>query len=1083
MERHWFVARGKQKLGPFSTDQLMQMASDGQLQPQEMVLREGEPRWMEAAAVEGLFDEVVEPVTPPVEQEPKPRPPARPPDTSRPFWLNSPMLVSVGVCVLTMVIVLVLVLSGGRSTNDSTANGGKPAGDKKGKETTSSGLNLSYISADFSAAVVLHPQRMLKTPLVAALAKEASFFGLGQDAPFDPHKLEQVIVVIEPLSESASPDPKLTKEDLTDRWKEYRSDKGRFAARFPASPKVTSMKIPEGLEGSSVVEQEGSRFEVAYRDLDQLIAADPKFFFDKAIEPFALKSKSKKDIKLDGHPGIELEGEMVEGPAGKALALRCYMVKERFYIVTAIAPKKAAAQARDFVASFKLLDKRGTKKDPDETRKDKADPKGEKYVVRKAVRHDAAAQKKTRAQLEAWLKANNSFGPDDRMVGDLLKDFDKDIRDGRAFILKLGTGLVKSKQQTWLTGRGGSFASFPLSGEQVKEKLAEKGSLFNRTATQPELLGLQPEVELSAPKIDKAEKLDGDQPVTGSVAYKRLKAEKGNFVLRFTYLVKDSVISAYHPLGTEIPAAQGKFIFSADSINLPDKKFTGPVIVFIEVCTYADPLKGETGVVVSNPVILLVHVAATPPKEKEEEIAYRTEEQDSPPEPANGAMPFRAGFILRFAEVVDGKQVLSKVLAGAQSTTFQGKSYLKSMSRKVDGVPLAGHVADERTLLLAPEPMLRKMLAAKDVKSPLIERLRKIDGKDDATLVLVMEPLRTLLAPFAATVKGSLPPELTGLTTLPDRLTSATVLLNLSGDPLLKINLEGTSEESAGEIDKLVFSSMRWVLKVYPELRDDLAPRVPAELFQQFFAVADQLYGGVEVVKQGRHVVLSLKRPEGFGGELDRDLIASSGFNDAKGMNSNPLPNSPFALGVKNCPCGVGEPGWAGPWGAAPTIEYQKAEVAEGDGAAHVVGTTNFSRQLAQAQTGRFQVEQYLRVPAGSSVGTYVWQTEKKEFGTGPSWSVKDGKFWVLDGDEFGGGKTLDTGFACAADKWYKVTVRVDVPRRKWEFFVDGKKFAAKQPLGFRNQQTVLDGINYLTEHPSGFYLDAVRITRLPAAN
>jgi hypothetical protein len=57
----WYVARNKQKLGPYSTAQIRQLAAAGQLRPEDMVLREGHKQWSTAGAVPGLFPEAAAP--------------------------------------------------------------------------------------------------------------------------------------------------------------------------------------------------------------------------------------------------------------------------------------------------------------------------------------------------------------------------------------------------------------------------------------------------------------------------------------------------------------------------------------------------------------------------------------------------------------------------------------------------------------------------------------------------------------------------------------------------------------------------------------------------------------------------------------------------------------------------------------------------------------------------------------------------------------------------------------------------------------------------------------------------------------
>jgi GYF domain 2 len=51
----WFIARNKQKVGPFSAGDLKQLVRHGVLQPDEHVWLEGAGKWVEASSVPGLF--------------------------------------------------------------------------------------------------------------------------------------------------------------------------------------------------------------------------------------------------------------------------------------------------------------------------------------------------------------------------------------------------------------------------------------------------------------------------------------------------------------------------------------------------------------------------------------------------------------------------------------------------------------------------------------------------------------------------------------------------------------------------------------------------------------------------------------------------------------------------------------------------------------------------------------------------------------------------------------------------------------------------------------------------------------------
>jgi hypothetical protein len=51
----WFIARNKERVGPFAIGDLQEMARHGLLRPAEFVWMEGAAKWVEAAKLPGLF--------------------------------------------------------------------------------------------------------------------------------------------------------------------------------------------------------------------------------------------------------------------------------------------------------------------------------------------------------------------------------------------------------------------------------------------------------------------------------------------------------------------------------------------------------------------------------------------------------------------------------------------------------------------------------------------------------------------------------------------------------------------------------------------------------------------------------------------------------------------------------------------------------------------------------------------------------------------------------------------------------------------------------------------------------------------
>jgi hypothetical protein len=103
----YFIARGREKVGPLPLAELRRMAAAGSLGPSDMVLREGEPRWRKAESVDGLPFVAPEPPPPPSAAEAElkaaavsidaddARPDAAAPEPPARGWLGAPRLARV----------------------------------------------------------------------------------------------------------------------------------------------------------------------------------------------------------------------------------------------------------------------------------------------------------------------------------------------------------------------------------------------------------------------------------------------------------------------------------------------------------------------------------------------------------------------------------------------------------------------------------------------------------------------------------------------------------------------------------------------------------------------------------------------------------------------------------------------------------------------------------------------------------------------------------------------------------------------------------------------------------------------------
>jgi hypothetical protein len=229
-----------------------------------------------------------------------------------------------------------------------------------------------------------------------------------------------------------------------------------------------------------------------------------------------------------------------------------------------------------------------------------------------------------------------------------------------------------------------------------------------------------------------------------------------------------------------------------------------------------------------------------------------------------GNVLFLPGGIIRFAEPVDGKAILAKVLGEAEDGAIAGKIYAKSKKEMMAKVPIAGFVADDRTLLIAPEPTLKKMLTADAAKSPLLDQLQRVELDSDVIATFAMEPVRPLVGEFLKQSKDQIPPAFADVTTLQDRVKFATLSVNLNGDPLAKLVLDAVDEQSATVLNNLAIQGRNLGQLMYPDLRKKLVSQAPLGVAQPVTAVTDQILDGLTVSKNGTQVVVSLKTPKGL---------------------------------------------------------------------------------------------------------------------------------------------------------------------------------------------------------------------------
>lgn len=154
-------------------------------------------------------------------------------------------------------------------------------------------------------------------------------------------------------------------------WQEYKADDESYTVEMPTKPieSVQSQSTPMGSLDSHMLVgsmKADGIYVVAYTDFPSNNPDVPsRYILDSAaqgaVNNSGSKMLSKRDITLDGYPGLEVEMEVSESkvPGGGRGTCRLYWVAPRIYIMFVGGPESSATykDRAKFLDSFKLRKK------------------------------------------------------------------------------------------------------------------------------------------------------------------------------------------------------------------------------------------------------------------------------------------------------------------------------------------------------------------------------------------------------------------------------------------------------------------------------------------------------------------------------------------------------------------------------------------------------------------------------------------------------------------------------------------------------------------------------------------------------
>lgn len=394
----WFLKQKDQQTGPFTSQQLKEMATGGKLAPADQLQRLGDSKWVPASAVKGLFGPTKSPeksgilpaanasdksgVKPPA---PKPddksgvKPPASKPGEKSDKSSTLPAPKSDDKKTTAPEKIKAKSDAGSKeAAKDKTPSPDKTLPVKKGKQSLvfeeSEGLVKSKIDLKpgsrwpwiiagsflillLGGLTFLAAQRLFSRSDRPPVAKNDP----DKKGPEDGKKVEdpkekEPVKKEEPKKEE--PKKKEEKKPEPPMWRVVKHGPGRFSVDLPRSAEFFSDRGDDGRE-ITVLRVEDDRdkdyFEVNFSTFAEK-PADPKTILSKLAGKLDRENPKKKDLDLSGNPGTERIAEVQIEKVPVVIQQRTYIVGNRAYQVTAAKEKSKLVQADvdRFMNSFKL---------------------------------------------------------------------------------------------------------------------------------------------------------------------------------------------------------------------------------------------------------------------------------------------------------------------------------------------------------------------------------------------------------------------------------------------------------------------------------------------------------------------------------------------------------------------------------------------------------------------------------------------------------------------------------------------------------------------------------------------------------
>jgi hypothetical protein len=214
-----------------------------------------------------------------------------------------------------------------------------------------------------------------------------------------------------------------------------------------------------------------------------------------------------------------------------------------------------------------------------------------------------------KAAIVKWVSENNSLGADSPIGQDMGKLADPALKAGQNVGILLGPGLTKSGKATRVGAFCGQMYVVQYTDAQAKQAGVQANTVVTATDTTSGPRRIPPDAELGKPSFG-AGPLDLGAGIKGTVTLRAKRTlPQADYVIRLCYSAGAETTSAYHHLGSWLLVKEKPIEFKFGAAAGESAKYSGPLVVFMDVCEMApDGNGGQSVEVISTTTAMVVDV-------------------------------------------------------------------------------------------------------------------------------------------------------------------------------------------------------------------------------------------------------------------------------------------------------------------------------------------------------------------------------------------------------------------------------------------------------------------------------------------